>query len=292
MVILESGCKPIEVDAISRQIAYWSKLVNTNTPVTLAKKVYSLLREADLGWVTDVRKCLTENGYGELWCENKIDKRIRFVNDFKTNCLLNVLVKVFQECFLSAKGEIYTLLAANIGVLEGAWYVSRVSSGQAVALSRFRTGNHWLPIETGRWSGVPREDRLCPHCNSLGDEFHFLFQCVLFSDLRLPLGDIVNEYRHLPRNLAVATLLDCRDITVIRRLAKFLVKSEPRCKEYYEENKPPWTLVTYTYTNIPLDYHDACVVPVIARRSPSNSHYPYEHITSILCMSSVFPQDL
>ena len=29
-----------------------------------------------------------------------------------------------------------------------------------------------LPIESGRWSRISRENRLCPRCNILGDEHH------------------------------------------------------------------------------------------------------------------------
>ena len=47
----------------------------------------------------------------------------------------------------------------------------------ADAITRFRLGSHNLPIETGRWSRTPRENRLCPRCKVLGDEIHFLFHC-------------------------------------------------------------------------------------------------------------------
>ena len=45
------------------------------------------------------------------------------------------------------------------------------------SITRFRLGSHNLPIETGRWSRIKREDRLCRVCSVLGDERHFLFDC-------------------------------------------------------------------------------------------------------------------
>ena len=42
---------------------------------------------------------------------------------------------------------------------------------------RLRLSSHSMPIETGRWTRVPRENRLCPNCNVLGDERHFLYEC-------------------------------------------------------------------------------------------------------------------
>ena len=43
---------------------------------------------------------------------------------------------------------------------------------------RLRLSSHSFPIETGRWSRKRREDRLCTKCNVLGDEVHFIYNCV------------------------------------------------------------------------------------------------------------------
>ena len=45
---------------------------------------------------------------------------------------------------------------------------------------RFRCGSHSLPIETGRWSRIPRDERLCKTCKVVGDEHHVLFECSNF----------------------------------------------------------------------------------------------------------------
>ena len=46
-------------------------------------------------------------------------------------------------------------------------------------ITKFRCSNIKLPIETGRWSMNPREERICHLCNvGLGTEFHFLFECT------------------------------------------------------------------------------------------------------------------
>ena len=44
--------------------------------------------------------------------------------------------------------------------------------------SRLRLSSHSMPIETGRWSRIKREERLCTTCNSLGDERHYIYDCV------------------------------------------------------------------------------------------------------------------
>ena len=53
---------------------------------------------------------------------------------------------------------------------------------------RFRLGSHYLPIETGRWSRTPPNDRKYTYCDVLGDEAHYLYECALISrnDMVLP----------------------------------------------------------------------------------------------------------
>ena len=43
-------------------------------------------------------------------------------------------------------------------------------------LIKFRTGNHKLPVETGRWENIPHNDRKCNLCelNQVGDEIHLI----------------------------------------------------------------------------------------------------------------------
>ena len=42
---------------------------------------------------------------------------------------------------------------------------------------RLRMSAHRMPIETGRWRRLKREDRTCTSCNTLGDEEHYIYTC-------------------------------------------------------------------------------------------------------------------
>ena len=57
-----------------------------------------------------------------------------------------------------------------------------------IAYTRLRLSSHHLKIETGRWSRIPREERLCP-CGSVQDEVHVLLYCPLLENIR---GDYTN----------------------------------------------------------------------------------------------------
>ena len=47
------------------------------------------------------------------------------------------------------------------------------------AFSRLRLQSHSLKVETGRWSRIPREERLCDRCDAAAvqDEEHVLVSC-------------------------------------------------------------------------------------------------------------------
>jgi hypothetical protein len=54
------------------------------------------------------------------------------------------------------------------------------------SLARFRTGILLLEIETGRWRGIPVDQRLSKLCNtqSVESEMHFLFHCPVYDRQR------------------------------------------------------------------------------------------------------------
>ena len=63
----------------------------------------------------------------------------------------------------------------------------------ASVIVKFRTVNHKLAIETGRYININREFRYCELCNmnKLGDEYHLFFECVNANVVR-------NRERYLP----------------------------------------------------------------------------------------------
>jgi hypothetical protein len=55
------------------------------------------------------------------------------------------------------------------------------------ALTRLRVSSYYLEVEAGRWHKPHKtlfEERKLIFCNTLKDEFHFLFECPLYQDIR------------------------------------------------------------------------------------------------------------
>ena len=63
-------------------------------------------------------------------------------------------------------------------------------------LAQFRVSAYSLEIERGRYSGVARTDRICKICqSSIEDEYHFVFICEIYKDLRV---------KYLPREYIIS----------------------------------------------------------------------------------------
>ena len=67
------------------------------------------------------------------------------------------------------------------------------------AISKLRTSNHNLAIETGRWTKTERENRLCTNCENskIEDEYHFLFECPRYSEERNTLFQFIKTHANI-----------------------------------------------------------------------------------------------
>jgi hypothetical protein len=65
-------------------------------------------------------------------------------------------------------------------------YLDVLNDKNRFTFCRFRTSNHRLPLEVGRWENVERHNRLCQLCKygEIGDEFHYVLQCPNFASER------------------------------------------------------------------------------------------------------------
>ena len=54
-------------------------------------------------------------------------------------------------------------------------------------IGEFTLSSHRLEVETGRWAKpnkIPYKNRKCKICGTLEDEFHFVFECALYVEIR------------------------------------------------------------------------------------------------------------
>ena len=91
-------------------------------------------------------------------------------------------------------------------------------------LANVRVGNHDLEIERGRQLNKRRDERYCKFCLTrnqmfVEDEYHVIFECLLYNDLR----HTYIEDNTIPRNLfTFCSLLSSENVNVIKKTAKYL----------------------------------------------------------------------
>jgi hypothetical protein len=100
-------------------------------------------------------------------------------------------------------------------------YLEILKDKDLFLLCRFRTSNHRLPIEIGRWQNINRENRECNLCQGreLRDEFHYLFECTEFSHARTRL--IPQKYRCSPNTVKYCALMCSNSVVELNKLCKF-----------------------------------------------------------------------
>ena len=108
-------------------------------------------------------------------------------------------------------------------------FLSLLSAKNSKTFLRFRTRNHTLPVETGRWNGTPLHERICNFCQKeLGDEFHFMLVCDHFKQQRQTY--IKRYYYHNPNTLKFKQLMNTENIADLKKISCFIQIILNSCK--------------------------------------------------------------
>ena len=90
-----------------------------------------------------------------------------------------------------------------------------------ISLYYYQNSNHKLPIEVGRWEGVPLNERKCLNCyTDIGDEFHYLFKCSHFTNERILY--LKPYFYRRPNILKLRELYSSSNRKTLINLAKFV----------------------------------------------------------------------
>ena len=107
---------------------------------------------------------------------------------------------------------------------------SFLSNKESRLITAFRTRNHRLPIEIGRWASIPLNERTCKLCNDdIGDEFHYIMKCKHFEDLRKKM--IKPYYRKNVNTLKFYELLNNKNKIILKNVCKFIDIIMKTCKD-------------------------------------------------------------
>ena len=208
-----------------RIIRFWANLVSDQNELKYSRKIYKSLYDLhsknlfSSTWLTYIKKLLISTGFDYAWDSQNIYDKNRFVKNV-TISLQNMYKKEWSDSLnKSSKCLLYRNFKRDFGREN---YINQLPDMYVFALIKFRCSSHKLEIEIGRRNGVDRENRLCKNCsmNTLGDEFHFVFECPKFNEHRLKF--IPKKYLSVHSMFSLCNLISGSK-NVQLKLAKFII---------------------------------------------------------------------
>ncbi len=219
MVYGELGRFLLDIDIKLRCILFWFRLVS-GKQTKISNIMYRLSRKLfDQGnrcfkWLIFIKSILDECGYSFIWETNILPSA-----DVLKSAIKQRLFDQFQQYWHtlvmeSAKSIKYRLYKSD---LKFESYLDVLKIKDAIILCRFRTTNNYLPIETGRWRNIPRDNRICNICNHerLGDEYHYIFECSTLDEQRKRF--LPNYYLRNQNTLKFSTLMSTKKPPLLQK---------------------------------------------------------------------------
>ena len=161
IVLVESGLLPLRALVLKRQLKFYRRYKASLKEVSVRQSVFN-----------DLLSPINRTSYMQHYVT--LDEKYANPKDIYTEAMANIKTRIQEKSCPVNHYRYYIYSCINPDLLPSPFL--NCANG-ADPITRFRLGSHNLPIETGRWSRIPRENRLCSRCNVMGDEYHFVFHC-------------------------------------------------------------------------------------------------------------------
>ena len=182
------GRFPINIEVKKRMVNYWSRLL-LGKKSKISWNIYSLLYMCSIEsvydplWINSIRTTLQNCGMNFVWLSQNV-QTLHSVG----KSVQNILQDQYIQRWRSRLEEDDTFLSYRIykHVFERESYINTLPDYLMHSVAEFRAGSRLLAVNNSKLYDRPRNERICKYCdsNSLGDEFHFLFECKILHDIR------------------------------------------------------------------------------------------------------------
>ena len=142
-------------------------------------------------------------------CEAKQTRGYKFLQQLLTPTLV---LPSLPEKFANEQGtKAVTYRSINPGLKVHPVYLSNeyINERARITFSRFRLSSHSLKVETGRWSRIDENERLCECGSGVQDESHVLLVC--------PKTEVVRQKFNVNTTVMndIGTLMDSLDVNML-----------------------------------------------------------------------------
>lgn len=188
----ETGVMPLSIDIHTRIISFWANLVQPHFLKLSSRIYYALYFQAENSlsrnlqkhypWISCVKDILIKCGLYGIWITHAFSNQ-KWLSETTKQKLKDLFISDWHSTTENTRSlQNYRLIKNTFGFEH---YLKRDLNKNEKLYLKFRSRNHKLPIEVGRWRNIPYEQRKCPHCiNYLGDEYHYIMECQYFSQKR------------------------------------------------------------------------------------------------------------
>ena len=196
--LIEAGFPSLESLVRSRQKAFFEKMIEDRTGLTDDPLMFAidLTHRQNPVMSRYIRTLLDE--------DNIITSDIEMRKHKITNSTQSKLVTYFQ---INPTLSVHPMYKIN----------SMMEDDLRVVFTRFRVSSHRLKVETGRWSRIPRESRLCQCEVAVQTEEHVLCVCTLVQHIRIKFGAGVINFSDF-----VSTVKSKKELTLLKEIMEFV----------------------------------------------------------------------
>ena len=227
-VLSELGRFPLHFDIAKAIINFWTRLENLDS-FPLLQDAYShskrLFVQNKSSWYGSFKQIIQSvphisNNNGTKFSKERVKRILREV-------YVNLWNEQLHE---SSEGKLrtYTKFKINQGFEK---YLSVMSSFELRrSITKLRVSSHHLEIESGRYQGIPSDQRICRQCDSgeVEDEIHFLLCCPKYSDDRHHILNSISQscsnFSQLNNQDKFIWIMNCENTDILRDIGKFIQK--------------------------------------------------------------------
>ena len=135
-------------------------------------------------WALSVKNLLSRLGFMDVWVAQGVGNKEAFLEIFK----LRVKDIFIQDWHSRLDNSTRARCFITFAKFQYQQYLDILNIEKyRKSLSKLRLSSHRLEVEVGRWvrpNKIQYENRKCKICKVLEDEFHFLFECPIYMELR------------------------------------------------------------------------------------------------------------